>query len=943
MKYAYLMIVLLIAPSSYGAIVVQGNQTASPHAFKTPVSSKTYDTRTGTFFVGLSNGTDTYTISKAPRPTFVAVPSFSPVLKDTSASINDTIEFLAFSGQSDANLDVLVAVSLASGASPFTATTATALFTDGSSQVTSAAINDAGGTAVTSGIVQITANSTLAFAAVAPNGGSFGGSDTGIAMLGIGATNNSITFLTKDATTGLDGNKAVLLDDTSTLLKGTSGGDNVIFNSTPSAALYWDDPMQRLFIGLSIESGANGTDIAKSVVVGNVTNGALNLHAITPDSAISGGGVDEIIVAQGSSISFQPTLLRVLHASTGPDYLIVNTAENSVTNRIFALPLVNDTNNPTSSLNGTLAKKDSSLNSSFKFVTPATSAGDLVINNGMTNPEGLVGAGNLPISSTTKISDMVVIDDGVYVSINDAPTTTNDTGIWYSQALFGNDGKILRWTPWSKRIMPINSFPGVALPGGATHNGAVMFFNVDAKAGNVWLVEGTTGQTVGISSWNTGQSPNDLVTKAGALLSTGCYAGLDLDQSTRGFLDTTAYRYALFGGTNKVVFAVTSIADDMANPSSPQNPILDYSKAENLFSTLLPDNAGCCQVLEYSRTSTTADNNPALTDYCFFFAGTENGLFVFSTSTGEGFNPITLSTLNIAPFSTGAWYQMANITGSVVDIKTSGAGHTLYVLTSETSSTQPLISTLYSIPFTDNTNTMFAKSNIHIIARSQTGAFANVVQFYGVQIVATDDPYGANPADKEQLVLATNQGLFTSNASQAGSASVATVTNQANAQWEVVGTGKNATATTAFFGIAQADTPIRQTTWPISIDDQFGFKTFNRGGIHQFSGNGDLTGSTALFNTNFIPIAFNANPQTNAFATLYPVVYFYSDGGRRFLIYNTTHIGLQPFAVTPWNVTQPYTLTNPALAQITRFYWINQIGATGILMIGNGQGLVGLS
>lgn len=940
----------LLFISSYltAAIVVQGDSSVPPFAFTTDITTKAYDPKTGTFFVGLtaSVAANRFNISKAPRPTFTTTPAFSPVLLLTDSLVDNTIEFLAFSDQTTIR-DVLVAVP--QGSSAFLTNTITALFTDDFARATTPALNDASGAATSDGIVQIAASSKNIFAMVKPDGSFFGDTNTGVALVGIGTTDTTITLNVKNATTGVDGNQAAPLDKSSVVLKGTSGGQDVVFTDT-QAAMFWDPVMERLFIGLSISSNGLATDIAKSVVVARLSSGILNIATITPDAAISGGGVDEIIVAEGSNIPVGPHHIGVMHASTGPDYLIVDCAQNNVCNRVFALPLVNDTSNPSSATNGTLAKKDSSLNSSFKFVTPATAPGDLPVNNATTNPEAVVGAGNLPIQASDIISDMVVLGDAVYVSIAEVPTANNDSGIWYSQALFDNTGKILRWTPWTKRIIPLNAFPGITLPGGATHNGSVNLFQIDGKTGNVWLVEGTTSQTVGITNWIMNDGTTGLVTIADAALSTGCYSVLDLDQATRGFLNTTIQRYVLFGGTERVVFARTSQAIDPATISSPQTAITDYTQSENFLITLMPKGAGCCQVLEYSRTSTSADNDPTRTNFCFFFAGTENGLFVFSDSDGSGFDPSTLSTLNLAPFTGRSWRKMDSITGSVIDIKTSGADRTLYVVTSTTTPTTPLQSTLFSIPFTDNTNTMFALGNINTIAQTGVGVFANVIQFYGIQIVATGDPRMANPENKEQLILATNQGLFRSAASQAGSASVATVTTQAAADWQLVeASATQTTRTTAFFGIAGADTPVRQTTWPFSIQDESGFMTFNRGSIHQFSGNGNTGGTAALFNSFFIPVQFNAHTISPLFNTLFPIIYFFSDGGRRFFIFNRTsdpadvvRIGVLPFDIADWNIVQPDILTNPTLAVIPRFYWVKQIGATGIVMAGKGDGVIGL-
>lgn len=942
-------IVLLSCHYLSAGVVVTGNDTTAPRAFKTPVTAQTYDRKTGAFYVGLSSGTDTYTLSQAPRPSFTTIPSFSPVLADTSSLLSATIEFLKFSSQSS-GFGVLTAV--AQGTEAFSATTVTSLFTDGNGEVTSDNLSDASGLVSTDGIVQIETDDNNIYAAVSPNGSSWGDTDSGIALIGLGVNGSTITLDIKDATTGNAGNKAAPLDKSSTVLKGDSGGADVVFTST-FAALHWDDELERLFVGVHIESNSTaGTDIAKAVTVAQL-DCSLNFQAIAPDSAITSGATDEIVVGQRESIAFTPTHLRVLHASTGPDYLIVDCSPTTTCSRVFALPLVNDTTDPTAVTNGTIANKSSALDTTtMKFTDPATAPGELPVNNAITDPEAIVGAGDLPIQPGDGISDMVVVGDAVYVSLSLTPNSDTDTGIWVSQAMFDDTGKIIRWTPWTaKRVIPLNAFPGIQLPDGSTCCGSMNFFEVDGKNGHVWFVEANTGRTVGITTWSNGILTNDLITTLRAALSQSSYSVLDLHQNTRGFLDTTDQRYALFGGVNKVAFVRTGIARDPSNASSPQTAITDFSLAENFKLTNLPTNAGCCNVLEYSRTSTTADEDDTREDFTFFFAGTENGLFVYHDFLNDqGLNPIDFGPLDETPFTDADWKKIDSINGHVIDIKTSGAGRTLYVVTAESSDTDPLISTLYSIPFTSSPTTMFATTNINTIAKTGVGIFKDTLQFYGVQIVATDDPRAANPENKEQLVLTTNQGLYHSDASQAGSASVATVTNQTDANWQlIVKNVLNTTATTLFNGIGGMDTPVRHTTWPFSVQDKAGFNTFDRGSIHQYSGLGDSTGSASEFATFFDPIKFNAHSTLSPFTTLDILNYFYSDGGRRFFILNRTidpadesQLMVLPYNVAAWNIVSPDIISEAIVDAARRLYWIRSIGPTGIILAGTNQGVIGL-
>lgn len=954
-----LLLILCATHQLHSAIVVRGNDTVSPFAFKTAVNATTYDRRSGMFYVGLASGTDAYTISKANRPTFKTIAQFNSVLSSSSDPldlINSTIEFLSFSPQTNTK-QILTGVQ--ENTTPLAAQKVFALFTDGSSEVETSELYDASGAAATDGIVNMISNASNIFAAIKPNGSFWGDTDSGIALVGINADNSAVTLTVKNAPTGADGNVAVRLDKSSTALLGTTGF-TITATVTP---MVWDDEMARLFVGLHIETGTLTTDVAKGAVVGRISSGALALQTITPNTNASPID-DQIVITQGALRGIQANHIGVLHASTGPDYLIVDcNISTTACNRVFALPLVNDITDPTDSLNGTLANKDSALDSNNKFTIPATSATQLVINDVITSPQAVVGAGDLPIAADDTISDLVIIDDAVYISIDDnngASLSDSDRGVFYSQAMFDDAGKIIRWTPWTQRVVPFNAFPSTTLPNGSSHNGGISFLEVDGKTGNVWIVESTTKKTVGITAWGNGETTNGLITTLKSKFSNGIYSVLDLDQATRGFFQTTVQRYALFGGVNKVGFARISQAvdasrggSDQSYSSSPQTVITDFSSDENFLVTTIDENenGGCCQVLEYSRTSTVADENTSNSNLNYFFAGTEKGLYVFSDG-GNGFDAADLALLDASPFD-GSWQKIETIKGNIIDIKTSGSNGTaangtgtLYVIANTTSSTAPLKSILYSIPFTSTVATMFASSNIRTLAETGVGTLNKTLQFYGIQIVATGDPFTTGADDKEQLVLTTNQGLFISRAAQgAGIDGTITAANQTAANWTLLeDTANNLTTETIMYnGIAGQNTPIRHTTWPFNLKDKANFGIFDRGNINQ------LSSASNTFNDFFVPLNFNADSTANAFKTLDRIIHFFSDGGRRLFIFNRTQdpptevkIGVLPFDVSVWNITQPDILADPTLAAIRRFYWTRTIGSSGILLAGTESGAVGL-
>ena len=949
------LIIMFSYVPTHTTVVIRGNDDKKPFGFKTIVTTKVLDTKAGAFYVGITNSTKdnknsgTFAVSKANRPTSRSTQSFTGIAQDNL--VDKTIEFLDLLPQDQA--PPLLAVIPQNGAGKET-TKITILPTDGNKPVEhDAALRDAQGNenSSTTGIVNIATTSSHVFAAVRPRVGAnnnFGDPNGGIALVAVKRKVDGLVEVTaKDATTGEDGNRALELQANSAEITGNT--NPVIFAGGDDAnqvAMHFDEQLNLVYIGLRIATGGNAGDKGKAVVIArlNPPNNEVVLQTITADGAITNN--QQIIVAQGADINLRAKLIRVLHASTGPSYLIVNGGTgttNEVSNKIFALPLVDSSASPS---HGTLANKNSELFNG-KFILPAALVNELPTQGDIA---AKVGGGDLPIQDQTEVTDMVVVGDTVYASIGIKPDDNNDTGIFYSQALFDANGKIIRWTPWTKRAVPLNAFVGTNLPDdnnedGIPHDGSIKLFNVDAATGNVWVVENTTGRVVGITSWTDKSTAGRLITKLNEVLEDGCFSVLDIDQSTQGFsgVQSTAHRYALFGGANIVVFARISQAQGMAIINNPQTVITDFSDPQNLRVSNLPTDAGCAQALEYGK------RNPGLPN--FFFAGTQNGLFVFSNPNGTGFNVTTLTTLDMPPFSNGVWQKISNITGSVIDIKTSG--ESLYVLTTETTNTQPFKSTLYNIPFQGNVTAMFANTNITTIAETGEGIFTNVTAFFGMQIISTGNENMPTEV-REQLVLATSNGLYKSNALQTKpnglNRGIADATNQTNAMWQLIANSQN----TLFVGIGGVETPVRHTVWPFSIQDADRLKTFDRGSIHQISGSEDPTllnqatrADQPLIGT-FNPLQFNAQNDEN-FTTLDPITHFWSDGGRRFFIFNriidpTTQnkLGVIPFDVGTFGITTPTILTHPILKKIQRFYWVQAIGASGLVLAGTEQGVVGL-
>lgn len=920
--YIFLLFVSLYTIPTRTTVLVQGDAT-SPYTFTSTVTAKVYDCATGTLYVGLESGAEEYALSKAIRTSGNMKPQFTGIANDATIK-NEAIEFLYLAttnGNKTPNLAIVK-----KDVDYFTQKKVIVSSNDGTTvQETVNTLNDASGAlnadgAETNGIVGLAANNSFVFSAVRSqsHGGLFGSQYSGIALLTINA--DTLEPVQLAAVTGDAGIKAKQVDATINEVK---------INNDPTlvpdfVSLHWDDTLERLYIGLQLTTPALDNTGAKSIVVARINNCKLELSNIALNGTFFQNNFTNIVGLWNTGGAQQYSLavahIRTMHCSTGPDYLIVNGGNGTidqVNNQIYALPLVNSPTTPSD--HGTLARKDAPL-SNYKFTIPATTNAHLPTS---TETPVQVGRGPLPIQASTPISDIVVIGDTVYVSINVGQSNQNDSGIFYSQASFDEDGKIKLWTRWTKRAFPCDAC--LNLP---TGQGRTDFFAVDALTAKIWAVDGITRKAVRITAWDQGGSnSSSLPAQLTRSLYDGCYSALDLDQSTRDFLGNTVHRYALFGGVNKIAFARTSEAF-AALINGPQTVITDFSSAQNFLTTRLPEEGGCVCCLEYARRLTGEGNQN------YFFAGTENGLFVFADSNGNGFNVNQLTYLNVAPFN-GTWHKIPTINDSVIAVKT--RGYALYLLTRETT-THNIQSTLYRIPFTTNIATMFAPGNIYTIGETQTGIFSMTHLFFGIEIISTSDF-----ANKEQLVLATNDGLFRSEANQTGAnTGISGATNQTDANWNRI----VQTDTTLYTGITGIDnTQFPTTVWPISVQDENDLLTCERSSIHQVSG-------TSIVNPfRFIPQNFNAYGTTDPFVTLSPIRSFWTDGARRFFIINRlidksteNKIMIFPWDTYLWNVTQPeqHIVINPIVSSIPRFYWANQIGVTGILLVGTNNGVIAL-
>ena len=95
---------------------------------------------------------------------------------------------------------------------------------------------------------------------------------------------------------------------------------------------------------------------------------------------------------------------------------------------------------------------------------------------------------------------------------------------------------------------------------------------------------------------------------------------------------------------------------------------------------------------------------------------------------------------------------------------------------------------------------------------------------------------------------------------------------------------------------------------------------------------------------------FNAKAEKfKPFQTFDPITFFFSDGTRRFFIFNRasdpstqTRLAVIPFDTQAWGMQAPQILSHPLLQTVERFFWVQPIGMSGLVLAGTEKGVVGL-
>lgn len=934
----------------------------------TGINAKQFQRSSGTWFAAQTTGAGDNAICYATRPsTADLAPTFTGIAGSSTLS---NIEFLSLSvidnptTPTDPTTAYIVTTSnvTATGLYCFTGTAQ-------NNDPQLAILTDGGGVNTTKGTTNITGGLYdgvgYAFASVLQNStsASFGASSNdGIALAQINPTTLAMT------TSTIQCNASAALSMFSTGTNGTASGGNY-------PTMFYDATFGNLYVALDSLTSSTICAVARfainpdtpklenaSFVTGNnfaTVFNALN-NQVVGYAAVGSSGTATISIPAGLNRTF----MQVMHTSTSPAvntmnyaYLIMYVTTDSLLS-VYAVPLV--TNNATATNNGMLA--DAFTYDTHPFDTPVAVANHLYTTS---SNQACVGNGEVP----GEPADMWVDGDTVYISISGVASTNNCPGLWKSQAMFDNLGRISYWSDWEK-VTPV----GYDVTG-SDNQSSINMCAVDAYTGQIWAVD-SSYTNLYVTGWNnTNVATDGLVGFLNSNLSGGCFSTLDLNASVTGWGANTPIRMAAFGGVNTVCFALTGsasydslsfsngVGSSLTNTATTVltdayvNSLTDYTVNDvGLVTTGLPGRVNC---LGYSGWSA---NNSANPNPGFILAGiqpeapTDGALYAYVTAAGNGFNATTQITPDLAsgffdPSNDNSWQQLTNVVGTPVKI--SSRGGALYVLTQSVTD-EGRTDYIYRATICSTLNTL--NNSFIAIATSGTAPYgadsslAAATRFYDFVISTTVGGTTVAPTGAEQLLLLTDDGIYTTtcaNGTQTNyGPSTTPTTLQLNAGWEKV---DDATNSYVHMNISEVD---RQrspgTFWSSSFVQNADTPFYNSNVMTQ----GSITYDNAdNYNYGINPSAdkpgmFNSD-STTSFQTL-PLLYsIYSDGNRRFVVYaqniNQHYLVALPYNVDVWNVTDPQAPINSSVIQGTNaYYWIAQIGSTGMLMAGTNNGVIAL-
>ncbi len=585
------------------------------------------------------------------------------------------------------------------------------------------------------------------YAAVSPQGGTFGDVGGGVSFADLLPTQTSGDTINFSLPVAININAPLAIGSPLQSLTNPT-----LYVSTYKQIPALDEKnVGTLFAGFDVLGGPNDTDGAVAVLFSLNEVGApfLALAPVVTASAVTN---DSIIAGTGANTQISIHFLSTLLPSVGTQYLVVVGGVGSVNQdpiNVYALPITSF---------GALASINSVPQTNFlsqrQFNVPATQQGDLYTPSSI---PAIVGGGSAPGT----ITSLYTAGDSVIITVTGS--TDQASGIFYSQAIFNNNAVISGWTNWQRAV---NS---QGIPETAVYDrGNSQFWYSTAFTSSV--------QSVVATSWEkNGTQLAQLLNSTLPQKQGGIQGVIDISSTAPFFSQADGSRSSatIFTGLNTVILGET--AADIGVTLTPVTAYPDtYTSTDGTLNSFVAP-------AEYiSMTGGALGNLQAIIAAAvvscggnsWIVVGGNGGLAVLALQDGTGI-PDGSITQNFAGLSSElVWQKVGNYSNVRKLIAQNGS---LYVLTDTLFERVRLTSDII------NQTVPFSSVNL-ATANTRGGVILNSIQDPSISLPHKSYFFSDVIVCEPLVVLASSSGLLRSG----NGVSVATATSQTDMNWQQV-------------------------------------------------------------------------------------------------------------------------------------------------------------
>lgn len=502
-------------------------------------------------------------------------------------------------------------------------------------------IMDATGTQQTSNIISLSVNNDkVIFAAVNDhNEQLFGKGNSGIAIIGRQITQEKqqddttiavphlVQVDAEPTQTPEQVTRAAKLNNETPCFK--IGSDTKVEILNNDVSMFWSTGLPAFYAGFSLKAQSQQEYAgARAVVVGYVILNKIIYKKIAPDNAFD--KKNNIVGGLGSNVTISIHQVLALSTTTMLNYLVVlggNTSIGNTRRTVYALPVVSNKTNLWT--HGVLAKKDSVPTNFYKesnqleargFIVPAENPGDLYSADDVAVQ---VGHGSLKEGDITHV---FAYHDAVYAIVTH-PDEGYKGGIFHSQAIFDELGRIKEWTSW-KRV-------------GGNFYDQIHYAHIDTQTGIMTMMCSTSNgaiNTVKRTHWASGdkQGLASLVTWLNQKFSTEISGIAGLNEFTCSTPGLNQINLLVATGNNRVALAQLATCENcpLGGTDIARNPIdcfdgsINQKLSEDSNAILITGGAltNCGTI---SSSAITATGNSG-----YLFVGGSKGLAVLLNDKG---------------------------------------------------------------------------------------------------------------------------------------------------------------------------------------------------------------------------------------------------------------------------------------------------------------------